>query len=211
MKEKWIKIKRILFIVLGFCFIMGFSTPAFAYTEEQIAQARAWLSAHGYSPDRAGAAAAYQDYLNGRFDEELGRTTESTTESTSETSEEEIPDILLNPFDAELIAQIEESEDMTEETVDDATASEEEVDVAENNGTIVTADGKEIYVAGDGTIVTDEMKEQIEKQALDEKEKTQTMEKGETSQAHKDTLLVIAVSVCMMVIVEVLLYMKSMS
>ncbi len=37
-------------------------------TPEQKAQIKAWLSAHGYPPTRAGAEAAYQDYLAGKFD-----------------------------------------------------------------------------------------------------------------------------------------------
>ncbi len=41
------------------------------YTEEEKAQAKAWLSAHGYPPTREGANQAYQDYLDGKFDEEL--------------------------------------------------------------------------------------------------------------------------------------------
>lgn len=40
------------------------------YTEEEKAQAKAWLSAHGYPPTRAGAAQAYQDYLDGKFDDD---------------------------------------------------------------------------------------------------------------------------------------------
>nr|MCR5214558.1 hypothetical protein [Eubacterium sp.] len=38
------------------------------YTEEQKNAAKAWLSAHGYAPTRAGAAQAYQDYLDGKLD-----------------------------------------------------------------------------------------------------------------------------------------------
>lgn len=38
------------------------------YTEEQKAAAKAWLSAHGYAPTRAGAAQAYADYLAGKLD-----------------------------------------------------------------------------------------------------------------------------------------------
>ncbi len=38
------------------------------YSAEQIAAAKAWLSAHGYAPTRAGAAQAYQDYLDGKLD-----------------------------------------------------------------------------------------------------------------------------------------------
>ena len=42
----------------------------YAYTEEEKAAAKQWLVQHGYSPDRAGANQAYQDYLNGKFDDE---------------------------------------------------------------------------------------------------------------------------------------------
>ena len=51
-------------ILLGLLFIR---TTASAYTEEQINQAKAWLSAHGYSPTRAGAGQAMSDYENGKL------------------------------------------------------------------------------------------------------------------------------------------------
>lgn len=54
------------------CFSGAFTSVTKAYTEEEKAQAKAWLSAHGYAPTREGAEAAYQDYLDGKFDEELG-------------------------------------------------------------------------------------------------------------------------------------------
>lgn len=59
------------------------------YTEEQKNAAKAWLSAHGYAPTRAGAAQAYQDYLNGKFDNDpevrkyKGLDTEDTTSSNN--------------------------------------------------------------------------------------------------------------------------------
>ena len=40
------------------------------YSEEEKAAAKAWLSAHGYPPTRAGAQQAYEDYLNGKFDDD---------------------------------------------------------------------------------------------------------------------------------------------
>ena len=46
----------------------GGSSSSSGYTEEQKAAAKAWLSSHGYAPTRAGAAQAYQDYLDGKFD-----------------------------------------------------------------------------------------------------------------------------------------------
>ena len=76
-------LKIILMIALLLVGVFGIGVRTNAYTEEQKQQAKAWLSAHGYSPDAGGAAAAYQDYLNGKFDEELGITRESSTEDSS--------------------------------------------------------------------------------------------------------------------------------
>lgn len=69
--------KNRIFIVVMTCVLVVMASftvarPAKAYTEEEKAQAKAWLSAHGYSADYGGASQAYQDYLNGKFDEELG-------------------------------------------------------------------------------------------------------------------------------------------
>lgn len=78
----------ILFFITGILvlfLVMGTGTAAHAYTDEEKAAAKAWLSAHGYSPDAGGANQAYQDYLDGKFDEELGvATTEQTTTQNSE-------------------------------------------------------------------------------------------------------------------------------
>lgn len=79
--------KAILFFVFGITVLfcgMGMGTTSHAYTEEEKAAAKAWLSAHGYSPDAGGASQAYQDYLDGKFDEELGITTEEASTQTSE-------------------------------------------------------------------------------------------------------------------------------
>lgn len=97
----------VLQIAITFLMVLGLSIApvdnANAYTEEQKAQAKAWLSAHGYSPDMDGAGQAYQDYLNGKFDEELGvdvngdgfpatgdnATTQTTTEEYTDAEHEE--------------------------------------------------------------------------------------------------------------------------
>jgi len=69
------------------------SASTSGYSEEQIAAAKAWLSAHGYAPTRAGAAAAYQDYLDGKFDDDpdvqkykgqTGLTSQTTSQETSQ-------------------------------------------------------------------------------------------------------------------------------
>lgn len=82
--KKWF-IHLIIILVSVVVLSFGSYTTVHAYTQEQIQQAKAWLSAHGYSPDEAGANQAYQDYLNGKFDEELGITT--TEQGTTKTTE----------------------------------------------------------------------------------------------------------------------------
>ena len=65
------------------------------YTEEEKAQAKAWLSAHGYPPTRAGAQMAYQDYLNGKFDNDpevqryLGKEVKITDAVNDDASQDE--------------------------------------------------------------------------------------------------------------------------
>lgn len=91
-------IKQIRYIlgtlILLLVIILNVSFISNAYTEEEKQQAKAWLSAHGYSPDMSGANQAYQDYLNGKFDEELGYDTNgdgipaTTTDQTSQSSKE---------------------------------------------------------------------------------------------------------------------------
>lgn len=86
--------KRITYLisalVLAFCLAFSVAEVSYAYTEEEKQQAKAWLSAHGYSPDAGGASQAYQDYLDGKFDEELGYDTNgdgipaATTEESSQ-------------------------------------------------------------------------------------------------------------------------------
>ena len=94
----------LLVIICSLCFNAGFTVRAegddSGYSEEEKEAAKAWLSAHGYPPTRAGAEMAYQDYLNGKFDDDPevkkyreeteGDDDESeTTESDTESSEEE--------------------------------------------------------------------------------------------------------------------------
>lgn len=88
MRKRILRFVWIITMVIIFSFSAG--STSYAYTEEEIQQAKAWLSAHGYSPDAGGANQAYQDYLDGKFDEELGinTTEQATTEATEETPQE---------------------------------------------------------------------------------------------------------------------------
>ena len=101
------RMRLLMLMVMTALLICSASFTSYAYTEEEKAQAKAWLSAHGYSPDWGGASQAYQDYLNGKFDEELGvdvngdgipattqagtesGSTQTKTETTTEESSEE--------------------------------------------------------------------------------------------------------------------------
>ena len=72
------KLAFIRIIILIFTCFFVFSTAKIqityaddsGYTEEEKAAIKAWLSAHGYPPTRAGAAQAYQDFLDGKLDDD---------------------------------------------------------------------------------------------------------------------------------------------
>lgn len=71
------KKSKFVIITLSLLIALFFSvTSTKAYTEEEKQQAKAWLSAHGYSPTRAGAYQAYEDYKSGKLklDDEQERT-----------------------------------------------------------------------------------------------------------------------------------------
>ena len=80
-KKEGVGMKKLLLIfmlVLSTVTFAGRSVQTYAYTEQQKQEAKAWLSAHGYAPTRAGAEQAYQDYKDGKIDipeanEHLGR------------------------------------------------------------------------------------------------------------------------------------------
>lgn len=68
--------KKFIFL-LAFCLFSGTicvrPIETYAYTEEEKQMAKEWLSAHGYPPTRSGAEQAYQDYLDGKFDDLLNK------------------------------------------------------------------------------------------------------------------------------------------
>ena len=101
------KVLKILLtiIICSMCFSVCdtvYAEDDYGYTEDEKEAAKAWLSAHGYPPTRAGAEMAYQDYLNGKFDDDPevqkyknnneGETTEDSegnSEGEEKTSEED--------------------------------------------------------------------------------------------------------------------------
>ena len=94
-KLKILKMIRVVLLLLIFAltFSSGVSVRAegddSGYSEEEKEAAKAWLSAHGYPPTRAGAEAAYQDDEDGEDSTEQKTeisTEEQTTEAVTESS-----------------------------------------------------------------------------------------------------------------------------
>lgn len=139
MKKK----KCIILLILLLILVPGALLTARAdYTPEQKAAAKAWLSSHGYAPTYGGAAQAYQDYLNGKFDGVPGvppRTnTEAaaTTEDQAETSEQE--------------RKLKENTDRNREEAFNRWISSESSDIVISSDGTVSRDA-----AGDGDVTSD--------------------------------------------------------
>ena len=83
----------IAFLSASDVYAEGEGTDTSGYTEEEKNAVKAWLSAHGYPPTRAGAEQAYQDFLNGKFDDDpqvrkyKGLDTETDTNGSSDSSD----------------------------------------------------------------------------------------------------------------------------
>ncbi len=136
-------------MVLVLTLIWNVSFTSNAYTEEEKRQAKAWLSAHGYSPDQAGANQAYQDYLNGKFDEELGidtngdgvpASTQATAESTTQTTTETVTGATT-----EMTATVEpDKEKPTEEkTTQEKTSETADSEKKDATGNVISNDNTE--------------------------------------------------------------------
>ncbi|MCR5228237.1 MAG: hypothetical protein K6E27_13640 [Eubacterium sp.] len=118
------------------------SASTSGYSEEQIAAAKAWLSAHGYAPTRAGAAAAYQDYLDGKFDDDPDvQKYKGQTGSTSETSSQEVSqEVGTSSSDVDTVSDKSSSDvDAASEKTSDETGSST-VDSSSEEGSNVTID-----------------------------------------------------------------------
>ena len=96
--KRFMKIYKKVIMIFALCFTMGITLfftdrnvmTAYAYTEEEKAAAKAWLSQNGYPPTMDGAQQAYQDYLNGKFGQVDGNETpgESVPQTPDETDNE---------------------------------------------------------------------------------------------------------------------------
>ena len=190
------RIKHILLmfvmVTIG-CLIFGINAKA--YTEEEKAQAKAWLSAHGYSPDAGGASAAYQDYLNGKFDEELGITREETTgspqsayEDDSDEKSEKTTETQTKINSAWDFMQQKGTEQQTEATTETTTEATTETVTEEASTQIAYEEDEES---------DDEDEEDTEAEENTEAESEDTSKKGTS---HMEAVVVIVLSVLIIII-----------
>lgn len=154
-------------LILVVMVVFNLSFTSNAYTEEEKQQAKAWLSAHGYSPDMGGANQAYQDYLNGKFDEELGVDVNgdgipASTEAITETSEES----------------------STEETTEKTTESDEEDDDTDNTET--DEDAGAVSGKSSGDAVKDSDESAIETSTEEDQSTQENAEEGADEEIRED-------------------------
>ncbi len=169
MSEKSDEMKKnirciIVMVCMFLTLCLSAGTTSYAYTEEEKAQAKAWLSAHGYSPDAGGASQAYQDYLNGKFDEELGITrTEQTSSETSEAVTETTTEI----------------ESSTEKTTEQTSSSEERA--------VGKAGASGPGIDGGETDSQDTTTEPVQKEETAQTTEAETMAENEGIQENQET------------------------
>ncbi len=196
----------ITIVVLVMVFNITFTSHA--YTEEQKAQAKAWLSAHGYSPDMGGANQAYQDYLNGKFDEELGvdvngdgiPATTQTTENSTEEDTEEYADADVGEEDSTELDEDEQNE-MTDVTDEESADKEPLTDT--DTATEAGADAVEEAATQDATGEVDEMdaeNQKAENDAAEAEKEESTLFLTEKWEEYQEGLLVIVLSVVLMLL-----------
>lgn len=196
----------ITIVVLVMVFNITFTSHA--YTEEQKAQAKAWLSAHGYSPDMGGANQAYQDYLNGKFDEELGvdvngdgiPATTQTTENSTEEDTEEYADADVGEEDSTKLDEDEQNE-MTDVTDEESADKEPSTDT--DTATEAGADAVEEAATQDAAGEVDEKdaeNQKAENDAAEAEKEESTLFLTEKWEEYQEGLLVIVLSVVLMLL-----------
>jgi len=198
-------IHLILVMVAAAVFSFSICLPSHAYTEEEKAQAKAWLSAHGYSPDAGGASQAYQDYLDGKFDEELGI-------STTEAPAADEPEVTTEQSTKEDDEKEENGEkpEQTEEAPADSQGNlnTKKAETSED----LEADGKsrpELTESADEQI--EEEPEDIRAQTIDGEKTVQTISlyRKENMDAYKEAGMIVVLSILLVAVTEgVLLLIK---
>ena len=193
--------KAILFLGFGITVLIcgiGVGTTSNAYTEEEKAAAKAWLSAHGYSPDAGGASQAYQDYLDGKFDEELGITSE---EASTQTSEEE------SATGTESTSEngTEEKNDQKNSEADSVAASGNKVEVQNTKDaeTASTEEGQSVSSENTEEQKVDEKQSVSEDESKEPEKKQQiTLYQKEKKDTYLEAVMVVLFSIVLLVVIK---------
>lgn len=175
---------------------LGTGSISHAYTEEEIQQAKAWLSAHGYSPDAGGAGQAYQDYLDGKFDEELGiNTTEQVTTGVTEETSRETSEKTTETHQKEE----EEKTGGNGETSPDSIGGSDNRDTEKPDMDVT----EEQDVSKTGDLAGEESKEpNSESDASQEKKQEITLYQKQNQDTYKEAGVVVTLSVLLMVVLK---------
>lgn len=179
--------------------VLNFSFTSNAYTEEEKQQAKAWLSAHGYSPDMGGASQAYQDYLNGKFDEELGvdingdgipSAVQTTTEASGDATSEELTE-------DKTTTETPEEEGEASDDADDSNKEVSKSDKAFSNQTIEASNEEEHLLFENTESSLDGMMETDNKTVVEEN----TLYQPDRSDQYQEAGIVIVLSAVLMLLV----------
>ncbi|MCM1157412.1 MAG: hypothetical protein NC300_04195 [Bacteroidales bacterium] len=191
-------------------FGLGIPFSSRAYTEEEKAQAKAWLSAHGYSPDAGGASQAYQDYLDGKFDEELGITDNTTEEASTEKENGGGDKDAGRPIGAKDPREKKKTDKGKEPAKGSTEASSSEAETSEEQAENPVRQTMEEAVSEDTTVeneTEDTVKENKtadgEKTISEEKQEGQTVtvSQSQNGDSHGETGLIIFLSVMLVAII----------
>ena len=179
--------------------VLNFSFTSNAYSEEEKQQAKAWLSAHGYSPDMGGASQAYQDYLNGKFDEELGvdingdgipSAVQTTTEASGDATSEELTE-------DKTTTETPEEEGEASDDADDSNKEVSKSDKAFSNQTIEASNEEEHLLFEN----TESLLDGIVKSDKEAVIKESTLYQPDRSDQYQEAGIVIVLSAVLMLLV----------
>lgn len=201
MRKSIIHFVWMLMVIILLSFSAG--SVSHAYTEEEIQQAKAWLSAHGYSPDAGGASQAYQDYLDGKFDEELGiSTTEQVTTGVTEENPQESSEKTTETHQKEEKEKTGRNEETAPGSIGGSNNGETEIPDIENTEDQVVSKTEDS--AGE------EPKEpNLESDVSQEKKQEITFYQKQNQDTYREAGMVVTLSVLLMVVLKgVILLLK---
>ena len=187
-------------VVLAFGLSLAPCSSSHAYTKEELENGKEWLSDHGYSPDLSGAKDAYQDYLDGAFDEEMGLDPNGKRMSASAAVEVAVSgaSVVKSEATEESDAKETSTENTADETAQESTeekATEKVIAVKEETEKAVAGKSDDVVVAqNDNAGVALAKANQTAAESMTMGAISTTLGNDGLSQAHKKAAVVVSVS-----------------